>query len=135
MNIRQNFLETFAWASARRAPEAPPRPSLTRKAFGVEGWEWIRRDGFMSALGALVGLGGLAMGIINLVNGPDPFDLEAGIVYWQRTGLGVAVLAIVALACIEAVRQSQRRRDSGEYVPGSAAVGAISVLGPCKRRS
>ena len=39
MNIRQNFLETFAWVSARRAPDAPPRPSLTQKAFWVEGWE------------------------------------------------------------------------------------------------
>ena len=58
MNIRQNFLETFAWVSARRAPDALPRPSLTQKAFWVEGWERFKRDGFMSALGGWWALAG-----------------------------------------------------------------------------
>ena len=130
MNIRQNFLETFAWVSARRAPDAPPRPSLTQKAFWVEGWERFKRDGFMSAIGALVGLGGLAMGIISLAIRPVRFDLEAGIVSWQGMGLGLAVLTMVAWNCIMAVRQGRWRRDSGEYLPGSAVAGAIILLGP-----
>ena len=128
MNIRQNFLDTFAWAIARRAPDAPPRPSFIQKAYWSDAWERIRQDAVMSALGALVYLCGLAMAIFCLVNAPVALDLDGERVSWQGLSLGLCVLAMFLVVCIERVRQGQRRRDSGEYVPGSAAAGAIYFL-------
>ena len=128
MNIRQNFLDTFAWAIARRAPDAPPRPSFIQKAYWSDAWERIRQDAVMSALGALVYLCGLAMAIFCLVNAPVALDLDGERVSWQGLSLGLCVLAMFLVVCIEGVRQGQRRRDSGEYVPGSAAAGAIYFL-------